>query len=390
MRRALLQSAAVALALTAGPGLCQFADTPAHVIGNIPAPYAVAAGDLNNDGLPDLLVSSWFRLPGPGEAYDDTKSRVLLYFQKEGEFAAPADRQLVVKNPLGLAVGDFDNDGANDLAVGPYGSLHLYLGSEELAQDHSCADINGPIGDPRPCKLNRTGLTDFLSGPVWIKWLGGDQFQHGYFYGPDVNDNRGSIPADFNHDGETDVLLMSRDGRSLRIYYGPLVSMSVRPGDLFLSATLLSPQQVSEMAVGDLNDDGRLDVVTASSFSPIPAERNILLYYQNSPLHFTENAGPSATISELCGRLVVADLNADGLDDLVVAEAGADRVFVFLQKKGRPIGMSAKDADQVLTVGNNHALTLANLNRDGLPDLVHSDGRSTIRVHFNVARRKPE
>ena len=379
--------AIVALALTASPAWSQFTAQPACVIGEIPGPYAVTAGDLNGDGRPDLVVSSWFSVPGEREAYDESKSRVYIYYQRDGFFRAPADRELVVKSPQGLAIGDFDRDGRNDLAVAPHGTLHLFLGSENFDKDHDCPDINGPSGDPRPCRLGTTGLRDFLLGPVWLKWLGGDQFQHGYFHGPLANDNRGSLPADFNQDGDDDVLLLPRDGQTLRVYYGPLVEMLVRQQDLSQSVTLASPLPLASATVGDLNGDGRLDIVSASQFSPNPAERSIFVHHQNSPLHFTEQAEPSVRINGLCGSIAVADLNGDSLDDLAVTEAGSERFLVFLQRPGKPFATSVEGADQVLPVGNNHTYTLGDLNGDGTPDLIHADGRNTVRIFLGATPR---
>ena len=385
--RVRLALCAAALALAARTALCQFAEKPDIVLSGIPLPLNVAAGDLNGDGKADLLVSSWSRVAGPKERYDDSKGRVLIFYQKDGAFRAPTDRELAVANPMGLAVGDFDNDGKNDLAVAPYGALHIFLGRDNLAASVSVLDKNGMVANVWPCKLNKAGLRDFLSGPVWIKWLGQERFDHGYVYGPASHDNRFSLPADLNNDGEMDILVAPREAGELRVYYGPLLSMAVRPADLSQFVTLAAPLPAAGLAVGDLNGDGRLDIVAPSAFSRNPEERKVVIYFQNAPLGFTEKAKPSAVIEGVCGRVAVADVNGDGLDDLAVAEAGAERLHFFLQENGKPLATSVKDGGQTLTIGNNHAFALADLNGDGLPDLVHSDGRSVIRVFLNRAAR---
>jgi hypothetical protein len=40
-------------------------------------------------------------------------------------------------------------------------------------------------------------------------------------------------------------------------------------------------------------------------------------------------------------------------------------------------------------IGNTHHVILADLNDDGLPDLIHTDGRSTVRVSLNNISRTP-
>jgi len=72
------------LTLVAQASVAQFADTPDFVLDGLIGPFNFAVGDLNNDGKPDLVVTSWVRLPGAKEAYDDSKSCVNVYFQKEG------------------------------------------------------------------------------------------------------------------------------------------------------------------------------------------------------------------------------------------------------------------------------------------------------------------
>ncbi len=70
-------------------------------------PSQIAGGDFNGDGTPDLAVADW-------GATDDTVG--VLLGKGDGAFAAP-QTFAVPTNPHGLAVGDFDGDGAPDLAV---------------------------------------------------------------------------------------------------------------------------------------------------------------------------------------------------------------------------------------------------------------------------------
>jgi len=377
------------LTLIAQASVAQFADTPDFVLDGLIGPFNFAVGDLNNDGKPDLVVTSWVRLPGAKEAYDDSKSCVNVYFQKEGRFRASPDKSLSVKNPIGLAFGDFDKDRRNDLVVGVGRGLHVFLGSENLTRDHGCVNINGGGSTVRACNLNKEGLCDFLSGPVWMKWHGADQFKHGYVSGPAANDNGDTLTTDFNHDGETDILTKSRDNKTLRILYGPMLAMMVRPKDLWQFTTLTAPLPLSSMAVGDLNGDGRTDIIVSAAFHTEGGRRKTFIYNQNSPLNFTDDAHPSVTIEGICGELAVADVNGDGLDDLVIAEAATTKTHVFLQKKSQPFATSARDADRTLMIGNNHHVILADLNDDGLPDLIHTDGRSTVRVSLNNTSRTP-
>jgi hypothetical protein len=73
------------------------------------APYAVAVGDFDGDGHPDLAVAN---------RGDNTVS--LLLNLGDGSFA-PQQTLATGSNPQSLAVGDLDRDGHPDLAVGNSG-----------------------------------------------------------------------------------------------------------------------------------------------------------------------------------------------------------------------------------------------------------------------------
>jgi hypothetical protein len=77
-----------------------------------PGPTAVAVGDYNGDGVPDLIVVNG-GVPGPGGS---GQSVALLLGDGDGTFQKP-QRYGAGGSPLWLAVGDFNGDGYPDLAV---------------------------------------------------------------------------------------------------------------------------------------------------------------------------------------------------------------------------------------------------------------------------------
>ncbi|MDD5678718.1 MAG: VCBS repeat-containing protein [Kiritimatiellae bacterium] len=365
--------------------LAQFAETPAFVLGGVTAPVCVAAGDLNGDGKPDLAIS--VRTPGVDWADARKNDRVDVFFQKAGTYAPPADKQLAVEYPTGIQIGDFDGDGANDLAVLSMDSpLHVFAGSERFAKDHAQGSPNAARSGPIACRLNAQGLYDFLCGPVWFKWFGGDAIAQGYFYGPQVNDNIHSQPVDLNLDNVTDVVLTPKDRKAIRLYYGPFMVLSVIAEDLSQYVELPTPLTFGYgLAFGDFNDDGRPDILAAASANTVATERKIFIFYQNAPLNFTTNV-PPRRLEGVTGAMAVSDVNRDGLDDLLVSDAAGDGIYLFLQKKGKPFAASVKEADQsVKTGGRNAGFIAGDINADGYPDLiVTADGN--IKGFFNLGK----
>jgi hypothetical protein len=77
-----------------------------------PGPTAVAVGDFNGDGIPDLIVING-GVPDPGGL---GQSVALLLGNGDGTFQKP-QRYGAGGSPLWVAVGDFNGDGYPDLAV---------------------------------------------------------------------------------------------------------------------------------------------------------------------------------------------------------------------------------------------------------------------------------
>lgn len=373
----------------------EFSYQPSFTLADIPSPYYIGIGDLNNDGRPDLIVSSWYRLPVSGEKYDESKSRVYIFYNKEGIYKHPADKEISTTNPgTNLStnpghpvVGDFDNDGKNDLAVPSGKYLHLFFGKEDFSVDHSNYDTNQFSRELSIGKISKTGIIDFLVGPVWRKLSKGDSFQNGYFFGPTENNNNTPTLCDLNMDGATDIVFTGLGKNILHIYYGPLINMTVRPSDTSEFIQLTTPfSATGKPCIADLNGDGRPDIVISSV-------KGVLIYYQNAPIGFTDNSGPSVIIEGGFCHIATSDLNNDGLDDLVMGESAypVAKIYIFYQKKGKPFAKNIQEADQVLDIKDIwiYRLQVADINGDGLPDIITTTPRGSnpgvIRCFLNNA-----
>src|SRR5262249_46801732 len=77
------------------------ADFPAAIGGRL-----ATAGDFNGDGRPDLVAVSY-----------ENNSISILLGQPDGSFDDNGASYAVATQPVGAAVGDFDQDGNLDLAV---------------------------------------------------------------------------------------------------------------------------------------------------------------------------------------------------------------------------------------------------------------------------------
>ena len=317
-----------------------------RIIEDVPHTVFLAAGDLNGDGGVDLALAeaTFPRDPTKGKPI----FRVNLLYQKAGGFALPPDMSVELPAaPSGLVMGDFDRDGRNDLAVGlrSQRSLALYLGSEGFAKAH-LSQYNNDSGAGGLCvgHISREGGVDFMTGSAWRKWSPRDQFACGYFCGPERNDNRRSTLADLDRDGTDDLIFTTYwaprtpkgSNNLIRLYYGPFLRVGlVGPSAAAEVLTLTSPfadsdqQAQGQVFAGDLNGDWQPDII-------VGAPNQTLVYFQNSPTGFCDQAGPSLVLEGVTPWLA-EDLDADGLCDLVLRHTDANALSIWHQRKATPL-----------------------------------------------------
>ncbi len=135
--------------------------------------------------------------------------------------------------------------------------------------------------------------------------------------------------------------------------------------------TALPTVCAADVAIGDFNGDRHLDIAFANNHRE---ERSIYIYWGDGTGNFAESKrqvlryadqGTPATKGEIeIKTLLAADLNNDGIADLVAA--GNRNAMIFNGSRGGLVGDRAKD----LPAANCLGLEAADLNGDGQVDLI--------------------
>jgi hypothetical protein len=204
--------------------------------------------------------------------------------------------------------------------------------------------------------------TDASSGAAVYLGNGDGSFRYSTFLAvPDADVCTGSAAADFNGDGQSDVVLECLSNSSpaveLAVFFGKGNGQFSSP--LIISLGLMdSPRS---LLVGDVNGDGRPDLV-ASGLVSGSSFASVSVFLNNGDGTFT--AGQSFAAGSVAASFL-ADLTGDGKLDLVITRGNGD-VEVF---QGKGDGTFLKPGVQYPMTQGMNSLALADFNGDGRPDL---------------------
>ena len=292
---------------------------------------AIATGDFNSDGVPDLVVGTSTVTGGaspPGYL-------TILLGNGDGTFTATAANPATGIDPFFIATGDFNGDGNLDLAVANAASntVTILLGNGDGSFTPTSATL--PTG----------------SDPVSI------------------------AVGDFNADGILDLAVANATGDNVTVLLGK--------GDGTFAPTSASPVtgiNPDSIAVGDFNGDGIPDLATANVNS-----NSVTILLGNGDGSFTPAAETPATGSGP-NAITVADFNGDGIADIATTNLGptdTDGSITVLLGKGD--GTFAPTSTSPVTGITPDAIAVGDFNGDGVPDLVAANGFSnTVTVLLGV------
>ncbi len=338
------------------------------------------AADFDGDGLNDLLV------------VNNARSKITLLYNRTGKPPEPRAALLNVKRELNelppdarfriesissekrvssLVVADLNGDGRPDLAY--YGEpkeliIQLNLGKGQWAAPRRIAIDDAQLtpnalvtGD-----LNGDKLTDLIllaETHVWVLFQKPDHT----FAEPEKIPFTGSVKAvqvlDVDGDGRDDLLLVNWEDKNPFRF-----RLQNSAGQLGPEVHFAFPQ-IRSFWADDLDGDRKMELITiamqsgraqVSNFIQKPAEPFVGALKQGQlqvlPLNRTDKTRRGS---------VWADVNGDGLADLLVAEPDSGQLSVYLQQKDGSLGPAKKFP----TLTGVTELAVADWDGDGQPDV---------------------
>jgi hypothetical protein len=292
----------------------------------------LVVADLNGDGRPDLAY------------YGDPRELIVLYNQGTNAWSAPKrwpidDGQLSAN---GLCTGDLNGDGRTDLVL--LGENCVYFLPQKA--DHT-------LGEPQ--KIPMSGSVKSIQ------------------------------VVDVDGDGRSDLLLVNWEDRTpfrfrlqkLDGSLGPEVYFSAAPIRSYTADNLEENKKTQVITIAQ--NSGRAQI---SEFTSKPAEALSGSFRQGQfqvwPLTRTDKARRG---------LLWADINGDGLPDLLVAEPESGQISLYLQQSDG----SLAPPKTFPTLAGISDLAVADWNGDGKPEifLLSADERQVGVTRLDAKQRLP-
>jgi uncharacterized protein (TIGR03437 family) len=291
-------------------------------------PYSAAVGDFNGDGIQDLVTAD----------HDDGAVTVLLGNGKGGFTLAAGSPFAAGTGPASVAVGDFNGDGNQDLAI-----ANEYSGTVTVLLGNGAGGFTAAPGSPVAAG----------SAPYSI------------------------AVGDFNGDGVQDLAVADANG------FANSVTVLLGNGTGGFTPARGSPFAVGKtpyaVVVGDFNGDGIQDLATANfdyDSTTGLGTGTVTVLLGNGSGGFTPSPGSPFTVGNASQSIAVGDFNGDGIQDLVTASIELDGVAVLL---GDGKGGFTPAPGSPFAIGQGFlSVAVGDFNGDGIPDLVAAENLGVI------------
>ncbi len=343
--------------------------------------YSVALGALDNDGDLDVASSSGSAEDYEIIAWQNTLVHRNMPFDHAGHNAGVAADHL-----LSLCMGDLDNDGDTDIVSGSWSDadhelivwkndgspfIGSWAGSDVGASVHGIGSV--ALGD-----LDGDGDLDIVSSSYSdedyevIAWENDATPFVGVWSDQDVGSSTSSVYSvalgDLDNDGDLDIVSGSGVGEDYEViaWQNDGTPFNGLWSQQDVGATT---DHVVTVALGDLDNDGDLDIISGS-FS---GEDNEVIAWENDGSPFLgswpqHDVGPS---TDSVRSLALGDLDNDGDLDIVSGSfSGEDYELAAWENDGSPFDAIWLQNDMGTAAANVRSIGLGDLDRDGDLDAV--------------------
>jgi hypothetical protein len=362
-----------------------FGQTFTNATNELPDSYnsggCVGVNDMDQNGYDDMII------------LDGSNTLKIVYQDNMGNFSESMYGMISGNNQWGMAIGDVDNSGHNDVfSGGSYDGVHLM--SIASAGNYNLADLNEGSMFMQGCNIadiNNDGWLDAFAchddaeSRIWGNDGSGNLLpQNGWIdmASSPVSDNSGnygSVWTDFDRDGDLDLFIAKcRQGVTNSLDPRRINTLWVNDGsnnysDVADDRGLVIFEQSWTSDFADIDNDGDFDCLITNHSTTLTLLENDGMGY------FTDiTAGSGLEINNFFLQAKMVDFDNDGFVDLVYAGGSegflhnnGDQTFTWMDD------VFPYDGDQL------HSFGIGDLNHDGQMDLYGSYGGGYVNPDYN-------
>ncbi|MFC1495505.1 beta strand repeat-containing protein, partial [Thermodesulfobacteriota bacterium] len=343
---------------------------------------AIALGDLDGDGDLDLVAGN---LVENTKLYLNNGSEI-PFFLVNGTEIGPGNTYTYA-----IALGDMDLDGDLDVVTGNSNrtnKLYLNDGTGVFFDEVSIGPETDNTYSIALGDVDGDGDLDVFAGnngqtnKLYLNNGTADPFSGvtGTDIRSDTDDTRAIALGDVDSDGDLDVVT-GNWYQSNNLYLNDGTGV-------FSNGTQISLETngTTEIAIGDLNGDGKLDVVEG-------------IYGSRERLYLNDGAGdPFDTVEsgtligsynqDITWAIALGDIDGDGDLDLVTGtqQGKTDKLFL---NDGTGVFSDGTNFDMKLKMGATQAILLGDVDGDGDLDVVRGVQESTNKLYLNNGNANP-
>jgi len=333
--------------------------------------------DYNNDGWPDLLFINAQHWPGHRVANEPTMA--LYRNNKDGTFTdVTAEAGLAIPMfGMGVAVGDYDNDGWDDIFVTTYGTNHLFHNDHGVFKDVSkearIANDTGWHTSAMFIDYDNDGKLD-LFVCSYVNWTVANDL----FCTNGIPQKTYCTPELFS-------------GRTSHLYHNNGDGTFT---DVTKSSHIENPNgKALGVAMMDYNNDGYQDIVVACDLA------HNMLFRNNKDGTFMDVGYEAGIACDDLGRtrsgmgIDCGDLDNDGMQTIVIGNFSSEADWVYKQIKTDVFA----DRAEISGIGPpsidllKFAIVFADFDHDGYLDVLGANGhiRPEVRQYSQITFPEP-